>query len=80
MPRLSRHKRAYLFRLQGGWQYQGNGIHFPPLASDRGLQEVEKFCDLASAFDVDDDCGFHLHIDVSHLDVVTIRRIAIATN
>ena len=50
----------------------------PPLSSDRGLERVEQFCDLASEFDVDNDCGFHLHIDVSHLDVVTIRRIAIA--
>ena len=55
------------------------GMEFvsPPLSSDRGLSEIDKFCDLASEFEVDSDCGFHLHIDVSHLDVEQIRRVAI---
>ena len=33
---------------------------------------------LARRFDVDDKCGFHLHIDARNLDVTTLKRVALA--
>ncbi len=59
-----------------------SGMEFisPILYGDEGLEEVEFFCDLASdkAFDVDDNCGYHLHLDVRDETTVQLRHIAYA--
>ena len=48
----------------------------PVLSSDDGLTEIRDFCRLAHRFNVDDKCGFHLHIDARNLDVTTLKRVA----
>jgi hypothetical protein len=58
------------------------GLEFysPILRGDRGLSAVRKFCRLAKkqGFDVDGDCGFHLHIDMRTMSVRQRRSIAYA--
>jgi len=59
-----------------------DGLEFysPILSGDRGLSEVRKFCRLAKQykFEVDEDCGYHLHIDMRGSAVVERKRIAYA--
>jgi hypothetical protein len=50
----------------------------PVLSSDDGLAEIRHFCRLARRFDVDDSCGYHLHVDAENLDVTTLQRVALA--
>ncbi len=56
------------------------GLEFysPILSGDQGLSEIQKFCNLAKDFDVDDDCGFHLHIDMRGTTITERKRIAYA--
>jgi hypothetical protein len=57
-----------------------NGLEFysPILSGDKGLAEVRKFCRLAKTFAVDEDCGFHLHIDMRDTDSIQRKRIVYA--
>jgi len=50
----------------------------PPLSSDKGLEAIREFCRLAEGFEVDEKCGFHLHIDLSRVSVAGLRRVALA--
>lgn len=58
------------------------GMEFvsPILYGDEGLAEVEFLCELAEkhGFEVDGDCGFHLHIDMSRSTGRQRRVIAYA--
>jgi len=53
-------------------------FYSPILRGDRGLAEVRKFCRLAKEFEVDEDCGFHLHIDMRWANTAQQRAIAYA--
>jgi hypothetical protein len=57
-----------------------DGLEFysPILAGDQGLAEVRKFCRLAKMyhFQVNEDCGYHLHIDMRGTTVTERKRIA----
>jgi hypothetical protein len=59
-----------------------DGLEFysPILSGDQGLAEVRKFCRLAKKhhFRVDDQCGYHLHIDMRGSTVTERKRIAYA--
>ena len=59
-----------------------DGLEFfsPILAGDQGLAEVRKFCRLAKKhhFRVNEDCGYHLHIDMRGTTVTERKRIAYA--
>jgi hypothetical protein len=59
-----------------------DGLEFvsPILAGDQGLAEIEKFCDLAAekGFEVNEDCGYHLHIDMRDTTDLQRRHIAYA--
>ena len=58
------------------------GMEFvsPILSSDKGLEEIEKFCHKANrmGFEVDSHCGLHLHVDVSNLTPRQLKRVAYA--
>jgi len=59
-----------------------NGLEFisPILSGNAGLNEIRSFCRLAKkqGFTVDDDCGFHLHIDMRQMSWSQRRSIAYA--
>lgn len=59
-----------------------NGKEFvsPVLSGDDGLEAVENFITYANrnGVDVDDACGYHLHIDLSNEDSESRARIALA--
>jgi len=59
-----------------------DGLEFysPILRGDKGLAEVRKFCRLAKKndFKVNEDCGFHLHIDMRDTTEKQRRSIAYA--
>lgn len=57
---------------------QGMEFISPILYGDEGLQELENFLHLGSRFDVDNDCGYHLHLDVRDETPIQLRHIAYA--
>jgi|WetSurMetagenome_2_1015567.scaffolds.fasta_scaffold01858_22 hypothetical protein len=67
-----------------GSKYDGsiNGMEFvsPVLRGDRGLAEVRKFCRLAKRynFQIDNTCGFHLHVDMTDLTETQRKSVAYA--
>ena len=59
-----------------------SGLEFisPILQGDKGLAEIRKFCRLAhqNHFEVDDECGFHVHIDLRESTSLQRRHLAYA--
>ena len=59
-----------------------SGMEFvsPALSSDKGLGIIRDFCRLAerNGFQVNKDCGFHAHFDVSRECVANLKSIALA--
>jgi hypothetical protein len=59
-----------------------HGMEFisPVLYGDEGLAAVEEFCAHADRldFDVDSDCGYHLHIDMRGEDYESLKAVAYA--
>lgn len=59
-----------------------HGMEFtsPILYGDEGLAAVEEFCNHADRldFDVDSDCGYHLHIDMRGESVDALKSVAYA--
>ena len=45
----------------------------PPLSSDRGLEAIRHFCEVAQKFEVDKKCGFHLHLDMTGESVESVK-------
>ena len=50
----------------------------PILYGDEGLDAIRAFCKLARGFDVDKNCGFHVHINVRDLTVSQLKAVAYA--
>jgi hypothetical protein len=50
----------------------------PILSSDKGLEAIREFCRMARRFEVDEKCGFHLHVDLGKEDISGLRRVALA--
>ena len=59
-----------------------SGMEFvsPILVGDEGFEKIDAFFELADArsFDVNGDCGLHVHLDVSEENTVQLRHIAYA--
>jgi hypothetical protein len=59
-----------------------NGMEFysPVLSGDEGLAAVEEFLQHADRldFDVDSDCGYHLHLDMRGEDIDALKSVAYA--
>lgn len=48
----------------------------PPLSSDKGLAAIRHFCNLASEFEVDKACGYHVHFDITRECTANLKAIA----
>jgi len=57
-----------------------DGMEFisPVLWGDQGLREVARFCKLASNWEFDSKCGYHVHLDMTHELWRNMRSIAYA--
>src|SRR5574340_539023 len=68
----------------GGAKHDGSidGMEFVSaiLEGDKGLDEIEKFCNYAKRnhWGVDEDCGLHVHFDMRGEDTETLRAITLA--
>jgi hypothetical protein len=73
-------KRQTVFGAKYDCSVSGMEFISPILYGDEGLNEIEDFCNLAEAgdFEVDDHCGYHLHIDVRDETTVQLRHIIYA--
>jgi len=64
------------------YDYSVTGMEFfsPILYGDEGLAEVDKLIEFAEGedFEVNEDCGYHLHVDVRDETPVQLRHIAYA--
>jgi len=58
----------------------GKEFTSPPLSGDAGLNEIRKFCDCARSlrFEVNRDCGYHAHFDVTELSADEKASVAYA--
>lgn len=57
-----------------------DGMEFisPVLWGDQGLREISRFCRLASDWSVNNTCGYHVHLDMTHELWRNMRSIAYA--
>jgi hypothetical protein len=68
------------FGVKEDGSVDGMEFYSPILCGDKGLAEIRKFCRLAKRhdFEVDDTCGYHLHLDMRDTTIVQRKRIAYA--
>jgi len=53
----------------------GKEFTSPILRGDKGLEEIRAFCRLARRFEVNGDCGLHIHLDMRGESAETLARI-----
>ena len=53
----------------------GKEFYSPILSSDAGLEAIEGFCELAQEFELDQCCGYHLHLDMVNTPIDARERI-----
>lgn len=68
------------FGAKGDCTCSGREFYSPILSGDDGLVEVEQLCQLAEKYgwEVNDHCGYHLHIDVQDETLNALRSIQYA--
>ncbi len=79
-PKYRKLRGKTCFGVKEDGSIDGLEFYSPILSGDRGLAEVRNFCRLAKKynFSVDEQCGFHLHIDMRDMNVVQRKHIAYA--
>lgn len=73
-------KGKTLFGAKYDCSVRGMEFFTPILYGDEGLTEVENFCRWADehGYTVNDDCGYHLHLDMRDETTVQLRHVAYA--
>ena len=67
-----------VFGCKADGSITGNEFISPILSTDKGLDAIREFCSAAAEFEVDNKCGFHLHIDMRGRSAEELRAIAYA--
>ena len=59
---------------------EGGEFYSPPMYGDQGVEQVEKFCDIANTndFECGIGAGYHLHLDMTNESVESLKKIALA--
>lgn len=78
--RLLKLRKKSRFGAKSDCTVGGKEFYSPILCGDEGLQEINTLCEVANelGWQVDINCGYHLHLDVQGETVEKLRSIAYA--
>lgn len=69
-----------MFGAKNDPSVDGGEFYSPPMYGDQGIEQIEKFCEIANThnFECGHGAGYHLHLDMTNETVEALKKIALA--